>query len=471
MMTQPVIHWFRRDLRLHDNLALHAAFDSGKPVIPLFILDPAIAKSSRAGTPRMAFLYRALQSLDATLQHYGSRLIIRVGEPAKILISLVEETRAAALYFNRDYSPYAEKRDAQITHVLTIPVHSFEDAVLMPPGSVLTGSGEPYTVFTPFRKNWNTHTKLPISERLLHSALFHPLVDIHGSDAASLEISDTISIPPASETQAQKLLADFIRHDINQYDETRNWLPINPFAATRPTGTSYLSPYFRFGLLSPRQAYHAARNAWKAAHNKQARESIETWVSELTWREFYMHILHFFPYVLERDFKDTYASLEWQHNPSHLQAWREGMTGYPIVDAPMRQLNAIGWMPNRARMIAASFLTKDLLIHWREGEIYFMQKLLDGDPAANNGGWQWAAGTGTDAQPYFRIFNPVSQSEKFAAPDYLRYWLPELRDVPDQFIHAPWTMPQPPRNYPAPIVNHAEAREQALAAFKRARGE
>jgi deoxyribodipyrimidine photo-lyase len=470
-MTFPVIHWFRRDLRLQDNLALHAAFDSGSPVIPLFILDPIIAASPRAGTPRMAFLYQALQSLDASLRGYGSRLLIRIGKPIEILTALIAETKATSIYFNCDYTPYARRRDTAIEQGLSIPVHQCDDAILMPPGSVLTSSGDPYTVFTPFRKNWNTHTKPATSERELHAGLFHSLDNIAGENAAMLKTESTIVLPTASEAQAQHFLRDFVEHDLQDYAETRNRLPINPYAEKRPTGTSYLSPYLRFGLLSPRQAYHAARDAWKNTQISTDRESIETWVSELTWREFYMHILHFYPHVLERDFKDTFLNLEWVHNPQDFQVWQHGMTGYPVVDAAMRQLNAIGWMPNRARMIVASFLTKDLLIHWREGEQYFMQHLLDGDPAANNGGWQWSAGTGTDAQPYFRIFNPVSQSEKFAAPEYLRYWLPELRDVPDQFIHAPWTMPQPPKQYPQPIVDHAQAREHTLAAFKRAKGE
>jgi deoxyribodipyrimidine photo-lyase len=232
-------------------------------------------------------------------------------------------------------------------------------------------------------------------------------------------------------------------------------------------GTSYLSPYFRFGLLSPRQVYWAAQKARTEIASPSRQNSIEAWVSELIWREFYMHILHFFPHVMGSSFRPKYDQLAWRYAEGELQAWQAGMTGYPVVDAAMRQLKTIGWMHNRARMIVASFLTKHLLMDWREGERHFMRWLIDGDPAANNGGWQWVAGTGTDAQPYFRIFNPISQSQKFdPAGIYIRRWIPELRDVPTQYIHAPHQMPTTPRHYPPPIVDHAFARARALAAYQ-----
>jgi deoxyribodipyrimidine photo-lyase len=272
--------------------------------------------------------------------------------------------------------------------------------------------------------------------------------------------------PPASETAAQRQLARFMDGPVYGYGETRSGLAPEPFAPDATLLTSVLSPYLRFGLLSPRRAYHAARAAYGAAADDQARKSVETWVNEIVWREFYMHILYHFPHVSAGNFRRTYDALVWRDAPDELERWKQGQTGYPVVDAAMRQLVAVGWLPNRARMIVASFLSKDLLIDWREGEAYFMQRLVDGDPAANNGGWQWTAGTGTDAQPYFRIFNPVSQARKFDPQGaYIRRWVPELRAVPDTFIHAPWEMPAPPRGYPPPMVDHGFARERALAAF------
>ncbi|RMG85966.1 MAG: deoxyribodipyrimidine photo-lyase, partial [Chloroflexi bacterium] len=274
-----------------------------------------------------------------------------------------------------------------------------------------------------------------------------------------------ISLPVATEAAAQQRLADFVDKAIFTYNDTRDLLAVAP-----PQYTSCLSPYLRFGLLSIRAIYGAARAAYLQAEDDRARKSVERWVSELAWREFYAHILWHYPHVLRQNFRREYDMLEWRDNTAALQAWQNGKTGYPIVDAAMRQLVQTGWLPNRARMIVASFLTKDLLIHWQEGERFFMQHLIDGDPASNNGGWQWTAGTGTDAQPYFRIFNPVKQSQKFD-PDgvYIKRWIPELRDVPVPYIHQPWTMEHPPANYPAPIIDHAFARQRTLVAYGAAR--
>ncbi|MEL6527413.1 MAG: deoxyribodipyrimidine photo-lyase, partial [Chloroflexota bacterium] len=361
-----------------------------------------------------------------------------------------------------------------IEDALSIDMHVYEDAILMPPGSIRKGDGDPYVVYTWFWKKWQKNEKPVVSVRHFRDEWFFALDDVQNDGIPTLStlgFDDVERTVEASEDKALAMLDDFVSEDIKHYDERRNWLPIMPYGDERPRGTSYLSPFLRLGLLSPRQAYWAAREAHENTRSKQYQESIKTWVSELAWREFYIHIMHFFPHVLGHDFVDTYETMQWDDDAEMLQAWKDGMTGYPVVDAAMRQLKAIGWMPNRARMIVASFLTKDLLIHWKHGDVHFMQHLIDGDPAANNGGWQWAAGTGTDAQPYFRIFNPVSQSEKYASPAYLRYWIPELDDVPDDDIHAPWEMDTPPAGYPAPIVDHSAARERTLAAFKAARGD
>lgn len=479
-MSAPVIVWFRRDLRLDDHSALSSALATGAPILPLFIFDPTLLQTAHSAAPRLQFLLDALQALDARLQTFGARLIMRHGTPESVLRTLIDQTQAQALYLNVDYTPYARRRDAQLSAALNIPVHAYDDAVLLPPERVLKADGTPYKVFTPYKNAWNQHTKPSVHHDELHPSAFYRAESLTSEPLptlADLGAHPTQIQLPASESHAHSALARFMRYAIASYDTGRDTLPINPFSAPAPLGSSYLSPYLRLGILSPRQAYASARQAYSQTNDDSARQSIATWVSELTWREFYVQILYHYPHVLKRDFVDSYASLAWRDAPDELHAWQTGMTGYPIVDAPMRQLNAIGWMPNRARMIVASFLTKHLLIHWSHGERYFMQRLLDGDPAANNGGWQWSAGTGTDAQPYYRIFNPILQSQKFATPDYLQAWLPELRSWIERdprrlkHIHAPWQDSLPPKDYPRPIVDHAFARERALSAFKAARAE
>lgn len=473
MSQPPVLFWFRRDLRLSDNTALNAALESGSPIIPLFIFDEAVYNSRWASPPRLCFMLKALHALDASLREEGSRLLIGQGDPREVLPQLVETSGAVGLYLNRDYTPYARKRDAEVEAALSIPVHAYDDAALLPPGAVLKSDGTPFTVFTPFKKRWLLIPKMAVAA---HTKA-HPFRQAEGfeyppvPDLADLGFEPTIAVPEATEAEALRRLDEFLGGRAYDYAEGRNRLAAENSDDTRPS-SSFLSPYLRFGLLSPRQAYWGAREAYQQAQDAGGRESLETWVSELVWRDFYMHILYHFPHVLKGSFRPEYDKLDWRHAPEDLQAWKEGRTGYPVVDAAMRQLQAMGWMPNRARMIVASFLTKDLLIDWREGERHFMQWLIDGDPAANNGGWQWSAGTGTDAQPYFRIFNPVAQSEKFD-PDgrYIRRWIPELRDVPADYIHAPWEMPRPPARYAHPIIDHIFARERTLAAFKAVREE
>lgn len=472
-MTAPIIFWFRRDLRLDDNIGLHEAIKTGHPVILLFVIDPRILNSERYSPARMAFLLSALNSVNTRLIACGAKLIVKHGNPKDILPELVEQVRAKAIYFNADYTPFAIKRDTEIQDKLSIQIKVFDDALLIPPNSVMKDDGTPYVVFTPFKRKWNEKTKPAISTIELSSKTFYNIESLKTDGIPSKEdlaIETNIPIPTTDEKTIQNRLANYIKNSVANYGTDRNNLINDPFAERPEAGSSYLSPYFRFGILSPRQAYWAARGKYANVQSESIRKSIETWVSELTWREFYMHIMAHFPHVNRHNFRDTYDTLAWRDAPEELQAWKDGFTGYPIIDAPMRQLKAIGWMPNRARMIVASFLTKDLLIHWQEGEKHFMQYLLDGDPAANNGGWQWAAGTGTDAQPYFRIFNPTSQSKKFD-PDgqYIKHWIPELRGITSKHIHEPWKMDSPPSDYPAPIVDHKFARERTLAAFKQAK--
>lgn len=458
-----VIHWFRRDLRLNDNLALQAALDSGEPVIPLFIFDDAILKSSRSGVARMAFLLKALESLDESLQKYGAHLVLHHGDPLEILTKLIEETGATTLYFNRDYTPFARRRDKTLQEQLRVEIRTFDDAVLLAPGEIVKPDGSPFMVYTPFKKQWKSQPK---REKIsFQSGSFAALETQNLPTLEELGFANSIGLPEASESEARRRLDAFIAAPIYAYSETRNHLTPDPFRDARME-TSCLSPYLRFGMLSPRQAYWAAREAYQRTDDVKKRDSVETWVDEVIWREFYVHVMYHFPHVDKSSFRPEYNRVEWRDAPAELQAWKDGLTGYPVVDAAMRQLKTIGWLPNRARMVVASFLTKDLVIDWREGEQHFMKHLIDGDPAANNGGWQWTAGTGTDAQPYFRIFNPISQSRKFdAAGHYIRRWIPELANVPDAFIHTPWEMETPPKNYPPPIVDHEFARERTLAAY------
>ena len=465
------IWWVRRDLRLHDNQALEAALDTAEQVIPLFILDPALLNSPYSAQRRTAFLLGGLAELDTALRQRSSRLVLRHGEPLAELKRLMAESGAQAIFAQPDVSPYAHRRDQAVT--ARLPVHWIGSPCARPPGTVLTQSGAPYTVFTPFSRSWKelpgefTAPNPILSPRPLSTPLDLGSLPILAADSAVSEASEFMAFPPG-ETGALRRLRYFSRPDgpIAGYAIGRDRLDLE--------ATSALSPYLRFGMLSPQMAVRAARMALQRAPDPESRRGAETWLNELIWRDFYLHLLDHFPQARRENFRPL--QVDWRHDPSGLAAWKAGETGYPVVDAAMRQLISTGWMHNRARMIVASFLTKDLLIDWRWGERFFMQHLLDGDPAANNGGWQWTAGTGTDAAPYFRIFNPVSQGQRHDPHGaYVRRWVPELRRVPDEYIHQPWSMPLPVQrlagcrigaDYPAPLVDHSTARGLALAAYR-----
>ncbi len=468
-MTQTAIWWIRRDLRIQDNQALNAALDSNQRIVPVFILDQRLLQSTYASPQRIAFLFNGLRSLGADLERHGGRLILDEGEPHTVLRRLMQLSGARRIYAEQDHSPFAVSRDQLVS--AEVPVEWVGSPAIQPPGSVLKANGEPYTVFTPFSKVWKA---LP--------APLKPVEFQHGSlntpdGIASLPVPEKPNLGEtvpfeAGEQQAEWLLNVFTQglgSPIFDYSEGRNQLDID--------GTSRLSPYLRFGMISARRALAAARQTLLSADNPEDRKGAETWVNELIWRDFYIHILYHFPQVRQDNFR--MQAIPWLNDPRQFDAWKNGETGYPVVDAAMRQLLQTGWMHNRARMITASFLTKDLLIDWRWGERWFMQHLLDGDPAANNGGWQWTAGTGTDAAPYFRIFNPTSQGKRHdPSGKFIRRWLPELANVPDKFINEPWLMPDElqrqaacriGKDYPAPMVDHAVARERALAAYGQAR--
>ncbi len=457
------IWWIRRDLRLRDNQALQAARNDGSCVLPLFILDSALLKNSAEN--RRAFLFSALHSLDKELQRRGSRLFVREGRPLRVLTELIQELGVSAIYAEEDYSPYARRRDAEISRHL--PLKLTGGVTIHPPSAVVQADDSPYKVFTPFSKAWKA---LPAPSRSVI-----PIPEIFASppeiDSKPLPLVSQPASFPASEQEAQHRLEVFAKTLIYDYQENRNRLDLD--------GTSRLSPYLRFGLISIRQLVHTALEAIKNAPDPKAQHSAETWLNELIWREFYIAVLYHFPYVLRTAFNASLRDIPWRESPEDLYAWQEGRTGYPIVDAAMRQLKQTGWMHNRGRMIVASFLAKDLLINWQEGERWFMRWLVDGEPAANNGGWQWSAGVGTDAAPYFRIFNPVLQGKKFDPQGtYVRRWVPELANVPNEFIHEPWLMPadlqratkcQIGVDYLAPIVDHKQARVRTLSAYRHLR--
>jgi deoxyribodipyrimidine photo-lyase len=440
------IWWIRRDLRLTDNPTLHSALEAGD-VLPVFILDPAFSHQS---SRRRSFLYEGLDSLNKELRKHNSYLVIRIGKPVDALRKLIEETGATAIFAEEDYTPYARKRDSLVASQL--PLQLILGQTVHHPEFVKKADGKPYTIYTPYSKVWKSLLAeiqlLPTPKNINSPA---------GIKSEPIPAFESNPLFPAGEAEAQHRLTQFTNYQITNYSETRNRMDLD--------GTSSLSPYFRFGMLSLREAVHAAL---PSPHGRGVGgEGEKTWLNELIWREFYIQILYHFPHVAKTAFNASLSNIPWRNNESEFAAWKNGLTGVPIVDAAMRQLRETGWMHNRARMITASFLVKDLLIDWRWGEAWFMENLLDGDLAANNGGWQWTAGTGTDAAPYFRIFNPVLQSAKFDPNgDYIRKWVPELRGLNAKDINAPWEKGIKVTGYPdKPIVDRGIVKERTMNAY------
>jgi deoxyribodipyrimidine photo-lyase len=444
-------------------------------VIPVFVLDSALLTTFAASEKRLAFLFAGLRMLDADLRGRGARLIVRQGEPAAELARLVRETGAEVVFAEENVSPYARRRDARVAAV--VPLRLLPGLTVRPPDLVRKADGGVYTVFTPFSRAWKALPPPQAADLLAAPEVFAALPDL-----SSLPIPDEPALPPSvpfppGEAEAQRRLRTFADMAVGARGRARLHAYANDRDRVDLDGTSQLSPYLRFGMISPRQCVAVALEAAAAATDEVARQGAETWLNELIWREFYTAILHHFPDVLREEFQPGLRGIAWANDRAQFAAWCEGRTGCPIVDAAMRQLVQTGWMHNRARMISASFLVKDLLIDWRWGERFFMAHLIDGDPAANNGGWQWTAGVGTDAAPYFRVFNPSLQSARFDPEGtYIRRWAPELARVPARFIHEPWKMPSDVQrqagcivgsDYPPPIVDHAAARERALAAYRR----
>jgi len=447
------IWWIRRDLRLDDNRTLQAALEAG-PIVPVYIFDPFFGAGS--SNRRHRFLANGLRSLEVDLRQRGSYLVLRRGAPVEVLRQLLSESGAQVIYAEEDFSPYARKRDQAVAAQL--PLKCIQGQLVHHPLGIHKSDDSPYTVYTPFSKVWKY--LLPDDFGISIAPERFPTVPKIPSEP--IPEYDQEKYFPVGEAQAQKRLESFVADKIFDYGIGRDFL--------YQDGTSSLSPYIHFGMLGLRTAVDRARQAILAAPDELSRKSAETWLNELIWREFYIHILYHYPHVREGSFRPQYHRIQWRNDPDEFDAWKNGLTGYPVVDAAMRQMLATGWMHNRARMIVASFLVKDLLIDWHWGERWFMQNLLDGDLAANNGGWQWTAGTGTDAAPYFRIFNPILQSKKFDPNgDYIRKWVPELAETESSAIHAPWQKNNQVPGYPAPIVDHKYARERALATYQHAR--
>jgi deoxyribodipyrimidine photo-lyase len=486
MSQPPVILWFRRDIRLADHPALVAAAaaakERGAPLLPIFIWEPGLIAGPRASANRTWFLRESLLELGASLRAIGSDLVELQGPAASALPRLISELRAAGgvgeidLFITRDHTPFARKRDRAVADLLApldVQVHAKRGLVVVEPEELLTGGGTPYGVYTPYFRRWLEQVdasapllapkKLPpLPSPTPTSTVDQALLDAHAVPTARIE-----ELPKPGE-RAARAHVEAWRRSVGEYANRRNTL-------ADTAGTSRLSAALHIGLLSPRELVAGQLPLPPVQEGERSGERL--WVSQIAWRDFYTQVLWHAPHAARSAWRPSYDAIKWSSNATLLEAWKSGTTGYPIVDAGMRQLAATGFMHNRARMITASFLTKDLMIDWREGEAHFLRHLVDGDIAANNGGWQWCAGSGTDAQPYFRIFNPVTQAGNFD-PDgeYVRRWVPELAALKTPAIHAPWAHPKALAeagislgvHYPEPIVDHAEARQRTLAAYSAA---
>jgi deoxyribodipyrimidine photo-lyase len=454
------LHWFRNDLRLSDNTALNELASRAEQWLPVFVLDRRLLGPQ----PRTRFWLAGLAALARELESRGVPLLVREGRPEDVLPKLLHETGATLLSFNRAPTPFANRRDERVRRSVEragVRVLARRDDVIFASGEVQKGQGGPFAVYTPYRNAWWKRFREAPRRPVRLRRLPPPIPGFSADELRTASGSDhELKIPTPGAQAAKRRLGRFLDTAAGRYHEQRDFPGID--------GTSRLSPYLRCGAISVRECFALAEEA--AAEQPRLQRGIAKWLDELIWREFYAAILEEHPRVLQGNYRQEYDGLVWNDDAAGFEAWCEGCTGYPIVDAGMRQLRATGWMHNRARMIVASFLTKDLLIDWREGERFFYERLVDGDPASNNGGWQWAASTGTDAQPYFRIFNPVLQGRRFD-PDgaYVRRWIPELAKVPDAHVHAPWEQGLFSPDYPPPIVDHAERRELALERFSAAR--
>jgi len=471
-VTAPTLLWFRQDLRLHDLPSLQAAAQQG-PVLPVFILDNDAAGDWAPGGASRWWLHHSLTALADSIDGAGGRLILRRGDSTECLKSLCDETGATAVHCSRRYEPWASRQEARLHEELAgvdVTLKRYPGALLHEPGSVLTKDGEPYKVFTPF---WRACQRESVARP-------RSLPEVDWADAVASDALDDWDLLPTSpdwaegwdalwtpgEDGAHRRLKDFLDNAVAGYAKQRDLPAV--------AGTSRLSPHLHHGELSPRQVWALCEQHKQA--EPEATKAVDKFQAELGWREFSYHLLHFFPHLPEKAFKDNFRDFPWNNDRQQLRRWQRGQTGYPIVDAGMRELWQTGYMHNRVRMIVASFLCKHLLIAWQEGEAWFWDTLVDADLASNGASWQWVAGSGADAAPYFRIFNPMTQGEKFDKDGaYVRHWVPEIADLPDKYLHSPWETPEDilehtgivlGDTYPEPIVDHRAARQAALDAYE-----
>ena len=476
-MSDLILFWHRRDLRISDNLGLSAAVEQSKQVVGLFCLDPGILDGDDIAPARVTYMIGCLQELQESYQQLGSQLLIVQGEPAKVIPQLAEALAAKAVFWNLDVEPYAQKRDQQVKDALAeagIETKNFWDQLLHAPGEVLTKSSEtPYKVYTPFWRSWHEQEKAGVaaeikqlsglSEELMETAKKTGAIALPSAKDLGYEWDSPLLLAPG-ETAAREKLEEFCDRTIYCYDEERNFPYID--------GTSQLSAALKFGAVGIRTIWQATLEVAQNCRSDEAKNGVTIWQKELAWREFYQHCMFFFPELSRGAYRDEFKVFPWENDETKFKAWCEGKTGYPIVDAAMRQLNETGWMHNRCRMIVASFLTKDLIIDWRWGEKYFMQKLFDGDLSANNGGWQWSASSGMDPKP-LRIFNPASQAAKYDQDgEYIRQWVEEISSLDTEYLVTGKIPPleRAGTDYPEPIVEHKEQQRKFKALYKQQKG-
>lgn len=461
------IAWFRRDLRLTDNRMLEVATRSAERVWPVFVADPALLETHGGAPGRTAWFAANLRALDGRLRDEGSGLTVLDGRPEDVLPAFAANVGAELAYAAADEDPVATARDERVAEALDLRL--VDDQRIVPPSELRTGAGSAYTIYTPFRRALDVRIDgaadaLTARADADRSRLAPPPDRTAGAHAFG-ERSPPHELPPAGEDAATNRLRGFLRADVLRYRDVRDRPDLD--------STSHLSPYLRVGAISVRACWRAALNAAERARERsdhRLERSASTWRGELAWREFFAHVLAAHPRLATESYRRELDDVEWTMGAAvddAVDAWRNGRTGFPFVDAGMRQLAATGWMHNRARLVTASFLVKDAGVDWRRGESVFLEHLLDADTQQNNGNWQWVAGVGTDAAPYFRVFNPTLQAKKFD-PDgaYVRRWVPELAHLPDDMIHEPWRSVDRPQDYPPPMLDHAEARQRTLARYR-----